>query len=500
MRKVLAFVLFALVVAGTQARAADDGLAPDLKARRERLAAALDARTLFIAWSAPPQVYSRDVDYEYRQDSHLLYLTGVTQEDTILVLMPGNETKREILFVQEPNPRREHWNGHSLTKEEAAAVTGIQTVYYTSQFEAFVTAMVNGEAFETPRHVDTTEFDVFFAALRQGAAKLALLFGRRPGPHQPLTPAYEFAALARERFIGVSMTDATALVEGLRQVKTPYEQRLLERSLEISAEAHKAGMKEAAPGKFEYQVEAAIERTYLANGAMTPAYPSIVGSGPNATTLHYSASNRRMDAGDLLLVDAGAAYQGMAGDITRTYPVSGTFTEAQKDIHRLVVAAQDAALKAAVPGNRTRAAERASEDVIRAGLLKLGLITEGTGDQFRIWYTHGICHWVGLDVHDAGDYKRPLEPGMVFTLEPGVYIRPAALDQLPDTPENRAFKEKVRPAVEKYKDIGVRVEDTFLLTPDGPKRLSAAAPRTVEEIEAFMTGGGPATAGGRAGR
>jgi Xaa-Pro aminopeptidase len=168
--------------------------------------------------------------------------------------------------------------------------------------------------------------------------------------------------------------------------------------------------------------------------------------------------------------------------------VSGAFTDAQKDIHRLVVAAQDAALKAAVAGHRTRAAEQAAAEVVRAGLFELGLVTDATGDQFRIWYTHGICHWIGLDVHDAGDYRRPLEPGMAFTLEPGIYIREAALDQLPDTPENRAFKEKVRPAVAKYKDIGVRVEDSFLLTESGPKRLSASVPRTVEEIEAFMRG------------
>ena len=488
---VLAACLLALLVLPTTARA--DDLLADLQARRARLSAALGPDTLFVAWSAPAQVYSRDVDYEYRQDSNLLYLTGLTQPDTILVLMPGNETKREVLFVQEPNPRREHWNGHSLTREEAAAATGIPTVYYTSQFEAFVTAMFNREAFETPRHVDSTEFDRYFAAVDQGTAKLSLLLGKRPRPSEPLTPIYAFAQRARERFIGATVTDATPLVDALRQVKTPYEQRVLERSLEISSEAHKAGMRETAPGKFEYQVEAAIERTYLANGAMSWAYPSIVGSGPNATTLHYDKSSRKMEAGDLVLVDAAAAYQGMSGDITRTWPVSGTFTDAQKDLHRLVVAAQDAAMKAAVAGNRTRAAERASEEVIKAGLLKLGLITDATGDQFRIWYTHGICHWIGLDVHDVGSYRRPLEPGMAFTLEPGVYIRQAALDQLPDTPENRAFKEKVRPAVEKYRDIGIRVEDSFLLTESGPRRLSAGVPRTVEEIEAFMKGAGTAS-------
>ncbi len=261
---------------------------------------------------------------------------------------------------------------------------------------------------------------------------------------------------------------------------------MLRRSLEISSDAHVAGMRAAAPGKFEYEVEAAIEQVYLANGAMSWSYPSIVASGPNATTLHYEASARRMDAGDLLLVDAAADYQGMSGDITRTYPVSGAFTEAQKDIYRIVQAAQDAGIRAATAGHRTRAIEVAVEDVVRAGLVKLGLVTDATGDQFRIWYPHGICHWIGLDVHDVGDYLRPLEPGMAFTIEPGIYIRDGALDQLPDTPENRAFKEKVRPTVQKYLNIGIRLEDSFLLTGAGAERLSARAPHTIEEIEAFL--------------
>jgi len=475
-----------LVLALTPTSAVAGDLQVDLAARRARLADALGTGTMFIAWSAPPKVYSRDIEYEYRQDSNLLYLTGITQENTILVMMPGNRTRKEILFIDEPDARREHWNGHMLTKAEATAASGIATVYYTRQFEGFLRSMFNGDAFEMPRNDDSGEFDTFFAALKDGTAKLSLVFWRRPAPSDPLTPPYEFARQARDRFIGVSITDATSIVENLRQVKTTYEQRTLERSLEISSEAHMAGMREAAAGKYEYQVEAAIERVYLDNGAMSWSYPSIVASGPNATTLHYGESSRRMEAGDLLLVDAAADYQGMSGDITRTYPVTGAFTDAQKDIHRLVVAAQDAALKAVVAGNTTRAIELAAEEVVRAGLLKLGLVTDASGDQFRTWYTHGIAHWIGLDVHDAGDYKRPLEPGMAFTIEPGIYIRPQALDQLADTPENRAFKEKVRPAVEKYKNIGVRVEDSFLLTDTGPKRLSAKVPRTVEETEAFM--------------
>ena len=206
----------------------------------------------------------------------------------------------------------------------------------------------------------------------------------------------------------------------------------------------------------------------------------------NATTLHYSASSRRMNEGDLLLVDAAANYQGQTGNITRTYPVSGRFTPQQREIYEPVLAAQDAGMTAARIGAKTVDIERASEAVIKEGLLRLGLITDATGLQFRTWYTHGICHWIGMDVHDVGDDKRPLEAGMAFVIEPGLYIRPEALDELADTPENRAFREKIAPAVRKYAGIGVRIEDSFLLTEKELVRLSAKVPRTTQEIDDFM--------------
>jgi Xaa-Pro aminopeptidase len=245
-------------------------------------------------------------------------------------------------------------------------------------------------------------------------------------------------------------------------------------------------MRAARPQRYEHEVEAAIEEVYLARGAMSPGYPSIVGSGPNATVLHYGASSRRMLEGDLLLVDAAANFKGQSGDITRTYPASGRFTPVQREIYALVLAAQEAGMQAARIGARTVDIERAAEAVVKAGLLKLNLITDANGPQFRTWYTHGICHWIGMDVHDVGDYRRPLEAGMAFVIEPGIYIRPEALEQLPDTPENRAFKEKVRPAVERYAGIGVRIEDSFLLTETELIRLSAKVPRTLDEIDAFM--------------
>jgi Xaa-Pro aminopeptidase len=280
--------------------------------------------------------------------------------------------------------------------------------------------------------------------------------------------------------------DASPVLAELRQIKTPYEQEIIRKSALISSEAHKAGMRAAAPGKFEYEVEAAIEEVYLRNGAMSWGYPSIVGSGPNATILHYEKSSRQMQAGEVLLVDAAANYQGLTVDITRSYPISGHFSPAQRELYEIVYAAQEAGIKAAKIGARPQDIQNACDEVLRAGLFKLGLVTEATGTQFKIWSTHGVTHWIGLDVHDVGVRGKPLAAGMTFVIEPGIYIREAALDDLPKTPANAAFASAVRAAVQKYKNIGIRIEDSFLLTDTGLEQLSRGVPRTVEEVERFL--------------
>ena len=481
-------VITTTVTASAQPDSSPAAFRDDLKARRAALAAKLGTGSLAILWSAPARVYSRDVDYEYRQDSDLLYLTGVEQAETILLMIPGSPQRSEVLFITPSNPRQEHYVGKYLSKEDARAQTGIDTIFYTNEFDAFLTATFNrrGYGLAPGEGRDFHDYDAFFKALDEGTARVALRLEATPGVNEPLTDEYVFANKVRERLLGGRIMNLAPLVHGLRQVKTPYEQRVLIESVDISSEAHIAGMRAARPDRFEREVESAIESVYLARGAMSPGYPSIVGSGPNSTTLHYSASSRRMNEGDLLLVDAAANYKGQTGDITRTYPVSGRFTPPQREIYELVLAAQNAAMKATRIGGKTVDIERASEEVIQQGLLKLGLITDATGNQFRTWYTHGICHWIGMDVHDVGDYDRPLEAGMAFVMEPGLYIREEALAQLPDTAENRAFRDKVGPAVKKYAGIGVRIEDSFLLTDKELIRLSAKVPRTTQEIDDFM--------------
>jgi Xaa-Pro aminopeptidase len=453
-------------------------LQEDLSARRARLMEKLGPDALAIFWSAPVQVYSWTVNYPYRQDSNLLYLTGIEQEDTILVLMPGNERQQAILFIQARDPRREHWEGHSLTPGEATARSGIDRVMMRSQFEPFLASLLS-------RRSADAEYARFVEALGANGGRVALMLERQTDLTAPLGTVNAFAARMRERFSGFTVVDATPLVHELRQTKTPYEQEMLRKSVAISNEGHLAGMRTAAPGKFEYEVQAAIEAVFMRSGASGWGYPSIVGSGPNATILHYRASRRRMETGELLLVDAAARYEGYTGDVTRTYPVSGTFTPEQREIYEIVLAAQEAGIRAVQAGTAMADVQTACEEVIRAGLFRLGLLTEPEGQQFKIWSTHGFLHFIGLDVHDVHTTRR-LEPGAAFVIEPGIYIRETALDDLPHTPENAAFIAKVRPVVQRYRDIGIRIEDSFVLTAGGLEQLSASVPSRIEDIERLM--------------
>ena len=358
----------------------------------------------------------------------------------------------------------------------------------------------------------TAEFGAFFDALKAGKARLATTErfaagggrgGAAAAPFTPLPGSHgEWILQMQKQHAGLTPFNATSLFNTQRQVKTAYEQKVLRRSVEISAEAHAQGMMAARPDRWEYEVEAAIEYWYLKNGAMSWGYPSIVGSGPNSTTLHYGKSTRQMKNGDLLLVDAAANFQGLTGDITRTYPVNGKFTNEQRQIYEIVLAAQNAGIEVTKLNSSRAEATRAMRDVITRGLLKLGLITEeqpgpAQDQQVSTWYTHGPIHGIGLDVHDP--LGQTFVAGSAFVMEPGLYIRVQALDDLlkpapgrgggPPVEPTQAIKEfveKVRPVVIKYRDIGIRIEDSFLMTEKGLERLSVKAPRTIAEIEKIV--------------
>jgi len=471
----------------------------DLGERRGRVLERLGPESVLVMWSAPTRVYSTDVDYEYRQDSNLLYLTGIEQPETVLVLVPGASTRRAWLFISAADPRRELWNGHLLTPAEATAASGIENVRTLDKLQPFIEGLLAASASEdTP----AAEFGAWFDAVKQSKAKLAILDrvtggarGGGPGAGGAMAPVAPepgsrgaWAQGLQQKFTGVTAVSVPQILTTLRQLKTPYEQRVLRRSVEISAEAHVEGMREARPGRWEYEVEAAIEHWYLKNGALSWGYPSIVGSGPNATTLHYVSSTRQMKDGDLLLIDAAANFQGLTGDITRTYPVNGRFTREQRDIYELVLAAQDAGFAAVKRGGRAADVTAACRAVFAAGLLKLGLIAEATpgpiqNQQVSLWFPHGPTHGIGIDVHDP---LGTFEPGAAFVIEPGLYIRPDTLENLPKTPENAALVEKLRPAVQKYQHIGVRIEDSYLFTENGVETLSAKAPKKIADLERII--------------
>ena len=351
----------------------------DLVARRARLMERLGPDTILVLLSAPARVYSGDVDYEYRQDSNLYYLTGITQEDTALVLLPGNPTRREVLFIKDQNPEREHWTGRLLSRDEARARTGIATVLSSNAFDGFIGAMLSRQSYGST--IDQKEAAALFDALGAGRAKLAVAMDRA-APGEPLARTQVLLAQLRDRYVGYVPIDATQTLTALRLVKTPYELKMLTRASDISVEAQKAGMRATAPGVFDNQVKAAIEAVHRSSGAVSQAYPSIVGSGPNATILHYPEAERRMQAGELLLVDAAANYGYQASDITRTYPVSGTFTPAQRDIYELVLHAQEEAIKAARPGATLATIHNRTVEVLKEGLLKLGLIADTSGQEY----------------------------------------------------------------------------------------------------------------------
>ncbi len=242
----------------------------------------------------------------------------------------------------------------------------------------------------------------------------------------------------------------------------------------------------AGDASMEYEVQAEVEYTFRRRNADYWGYPSIVGCGPNATTLHYEESQGPVTKGSLLLMDVGAEYDHYTADVTRTFPVNGKFTKEQAEIYQIVFDAQEAVAAAIKPGVTMSSLSDIADRVIIDGLFKLGLITDKDSSQYSMWYMHGLGHWLGMNVHDVGRNGVPLKAGMVFTNEPGIYIRADALDYLPDTPANREFLAKVRPAFNKYKNIGVRIEDDMLVTPTGVQWMTKELPRTITDIEAFM--------------
>jgi len=285
---------------------------------------------------------------------------------------------------------------------------------------------------------------------------------------------------------GAAVRNAMPIFAKLRLEKSSYEIKLMQHAVDITSEAMMRSMGMIGRANWEYEVQAEVEYTFRRRNADFWGYPSIIGCGPNATTLHYIESQGKVKKGELILMDVGAEYDHYTADITRTFLVNGKFTKEQAEIYQIVYDAQEAAAAQLKPGVTIGLASAAARKVIVDGLFKLGLITDKKSNQYRFWYMHGWGHWIGMNVHDVGNYGSSLKEGMITSNEPGIYIRADALDYIRDTPENREFLAKVRPAFEKYKNIGVRIEDDMLITATGVKWMSKHLPRSITDIEDFM--------------
>jgi Xaa-Pro aminopeptidase len=430
--------------------------------RRARLIAEMRAQSaggLAAIPTAPQAIRNADTHYPYRPDSHFYYLCGFPEPEAVIVLVAGADQgdSRQVLFCRDKNAEREIWDGFRYGPEAAREIFGFDEAYSITELPArLVDWSCDRPAVYTPLGLYAEWDHGITAALNEVRNRV------RTGIAAP-----------------EAVIDVRVAIAAMRLVKDAEELKLMRRAAEISSVAHRRAMGRARVGWYEYQVEAELNHEFLRSGAQSVAYPSIVASGPNACVLHYRDNNRQMQANDLLLIDAGCEFEGYASDVTRTFPVSGRFTGPQRSVYELVLAAQLACIDAVGPGKPFHDYHRAAERVLAQGLIDLKLCA-GSVDSvlesgaYKQFYMHRAGHWLGLDVHDVGLYRvggesRTLEPGMVLTVEPGCYIRPA--DNVP----------------EEFWDIGVRIEDDVLITAQGTENLTAATPKSVEDVEAACT-------------
>jgi Xaa-Pro aminopeptidase len=445
-------------------------LTPDpaaFKARRARFMAQLPPKSVAILRSAPLRTMSRDMEYLYRPNSSFYYLTGIDEDDVTAVFRPdAPEGSKYVLFLRPRDLRREAWAGARVGPAEAVAAYGADAAFPLKDFIEKLSGF-------DPNTYKPTGY-------LAGAERLYFSDG---GDEAWAARFREDLDPLKSRGQGPStLVDAGAVIDEMRLVKDEEDLRFLRRAAEISVKGHIRAMQAAAPGKWEFEVQQALDGYCYANGARRMAYPSIVGSGPNSCILHYDQSSRQMKDGEVLLNDSGAEYGCYATDVTRTYPVNGRFSPEQRAIYQIVLDAQKQAMALVRPGLSHDEIEKKAAQVQTEGLVRLGLLSGdpaqiATAFGHRRFTLHGVSHWVGLDVHDVGSYapggkSRVLQPGMVFTIEPGIYI-----------PANM---QGVDP---KWWNIGVRIEDTLLVTRDGFECLSCAAPREIAEVEAAVQSG-----------
>jgi len=417
----------------------------------------MEENSVAIIPAAREAIRSNDTNYRYRQNSDFFYLTGFEEPEAIAVITPAPEPKY-ILFVRPRDPEREIWDGRRAGVDGARTEHGADEAFPISEFNEKLADILNGP-------------EKLYYRLGDGNPQLDETIIRQLASVRTLN----------RKPISVPQTiiDSASIIHEMRVIKSEEEIAIMQRAADIAAEAHVEAMKSARPGMMEYEIEALVEQVFRRAGALGPSYTSIVGSGANATVLHYINNDGQLKDGDLLLLDAGAEYKGYASDITRTFPVNGRFTAAQREIYNLVLETQMSCVEMVRPGVRHLDIKNHSIEMLTEGMVRLGLL-EGEPEElikeekYMQFYMHGLGHYLGIDVHDVGRYfvegeSRPLEPGMVMTVEPGLYIAP-----------------NTKGIPEKYLGIGVRIEDDVLATENGPRVLTNKVPKDAAEIEALM--------------
>ena len=424
--------------------------------RRRQLMRMAGRDAIVIVPAAPERVRSNDSHYPYRQDSDFHYLSGFPEPDAVLALIPGREQGETILFCRERDAERERWDGARAGTEGAVAQYGFDDAFPIEDIDDILPGMIEGRTRVYYHFGRDPEFDL----------KLIGWVNRvRADVRKGAVPPHELVALSH-------------LLHDLRLYKSRGELRIMKKSAKIAAAAHVRAMRTTRPGMNEHEVEAELLHEFRRHGAV-PSYEPIVGGGANACVLHYRANNAPLRDGDLLLIDAGAEYDCYASDITRTFPVNGRYSQEQRAIYDIVLAAQTAAIDEVRPGRAFDAYHEAAVRVITRGLIRIGLL-EGSLEKnlrehaYRAFYMHKTGHWLGLDVHDVGDYRidgefRLLEPGMVVTVEPGIYIAP-----------------ELKKVPARWRGIGVRIEDDVVVTRGDPVVLTSDVPRDADAIEALM--------------
>ena len=429
-------------------------LARTARERRARLAGHFGEGVAVLS-TAPERARNRDTSYPYRFDSYFYYLTAFPEPDAVVVIV-GGASPRHILFCRARDPERELWDGFRHGPEAACERFGFDEAYPGSELDTRMPGLIADQP-------------ALYCAIGEDAAWSARVSGW----------LNEVRAMARTGVAApATLGEVRVLVDRMRVVKDAQELSIMRRAAAISCDAHRRAMRAARPGRFEFEVEAELLHAFRAAGAQAPAYTSIVAGGANACVLHYVENASKLAAGDLLLIDAGCELDGYASDITRTFPVDGRFSGAQRALYECVLEAQRLAIDAVRPGASWQAPHDAAVSALCTGFVDLGLC-EGpvervleSGD-YKRFYMHRTGHWLGLDVHDAGDYKRDgqwvlLEPGQVTTVEPGCYVRPA--DKVPEA----------------FWNIGIRIEDDVVVTATGNEVITADAPKRIDDIEAWM--------------